>query len=341
MSELFEPMDASEAERFAPLERAYAALLAEEGVTARAGRFEPAELPAALGEEGGRPTLRLNAANPLVRRLAARSDLADEVGRSALRALYNNSVILWTGALPADSARTIHAQFNQVIDLLLELAEKSAPAPGGRRPQPAYSSCAVTLPEGEPRSEEIFAALRAVLESRPYYWQVVRADAPAADSELPPDLDEPPARAALNVTVFAGPKLNQGLINEVSIGQILGLPQLILCDEGHPELPLSFEGVPRQTVRGLGAVLREVVLDGLNDHPEVCPVRAHERYLSASVLACCAGLDEGAGSAISARYPTWPEFLSADAADVARATGVDVALVRAAKSGLRLLAEEE
>jgi hypothetical protein len=232
-----------------------------------------------------------------------------------------------------------------VIELMLRLAEQvareSEPAVAPEH-QSTYLSCSVTLPEGEPRSEEIFAAVCSVLETKPYYWQVVRADSPPADSDLPLDLDEPPAKAALNVTIFTGARLNQGLINEVSISQILGLPQLILCDEEHPALPSSFAELPRQTVRGFGAALCNEVLAGLAEHPEVRQVREHERYLSPSILTwCAAGLDETASAAISARYPTWPEFLKADPAEVARAAGIDIALVETAKSGLRLLAEED
>ena len=382
---LFEPLDASEAARFAPLERAYAAVFADRSVTARASRFEPVALPAVLTEtresrrrrdmdvlagdaampaairdivqdflaEADEPlTLHLNAANPIIRKLAARPSLDDEVSRSALQSLYNNALMLLARTLPADAVQTMFTQFNQVIDLMLGLAEQVAQGPlgaaadagtdaGTAKQQATYLSCSVTLPEGEPRSEEIFAALRSVLEAKPYYWQVLRADSPSADPSLPPDLDAPPAHAALNVAVFAGPRLNQGLVNEVSISQILGLPQLILCDEGHPALPASFADVPQQTVCGLGAVLRKGVQSGLAEHPEVNRVREHERYLSPSVLAWCAGLDEAVGEAVSARYPTWSEFLKADSVEVARAVDIDVALVEAAKSGLRLLAEED
>ncbi|MBR7829975.1 ATP-binding protein [Actinospica sp. MGRD01-02] len=378
---LFEPLDAGEAARFTPLERAYAAMFADRSVTARASRFEPAALPAVLTEtrEGKRRRemdvlaadaampaairdivqdflaeadepliLHLNAANPIIRKLAARPSLDDEVGRSALQSLYNNALMLLARTLPADAVHTMFTQSSQVIDLMLGLAEQVAqgsyaePADAVPAPRQAtYLSCSVTLPEGEPRSEEIFAAVRSVLEAKPYYWQVLRADSPSADPDLPPDLDAPPAHAALNVAVFAGPRLNQGLVNEVSISQILGQPQLILCDEGHPALPASFADVPQQTVHGLGAVLRKGVRSGLAEHPEVNRVRAYERYLSPSVLAWCAGLEESVGEAVSRRYPTWSEFQEADSADVARAVDIDVALVEAAKSGLRLLAEED
>jgi hypothetical protein len=329
--QLFEPLDAPEIKQFGPLVRAFEC----EFVRARASRFEPAELPVVLLES---PTLHLNAANPIIRRLAARPDLEDEVSRAALRSLHGNALILRAGAPSADAAQSTFAEFNRVIGLMLELAEarQADPAPA-RRPQPGYLSCAVTLPEGEPRSEEIFAAVRSVLEDGPYYWQVRRADSPPHGSELPLDLDEPPAGAALHIAVFAGPRLNQWLLNEISIGQILGLPQLILIDEAHPELPPSFADVPRSTVRRSGDVLHGEVLAALAGHPEVGRVRACERYLSPSILARLAGLDEAAGTAVSARYPTWPEFLAADAQDVARLAGIDVASVQAVRAGLRLL----
>ena len=332
-------MDAREAERYATLEQAYATLLGDRTVLARASRFQPPELPAVLTDEP--PILHLNAANPIIRRLAARPRLEDEVSRSALRALYDNARILRARTLPAVAAQTIFTRFNHVIELMLGLAEQVAGKTDSPSAEPAYLSCAVTLPEGEPRSEEIFAAVRAVLETEPYYWQVHRADSPPPDSDLPLDLDAPPARATLHVAVCAGPLLNQGLVDEISIGQILGLPQLILSDEGHPELPLSFADVPRRTVRGLDRVLRKEVFGALAGHPEVSRPRAYERYLSPSVLAsCCADLDEATGAAISARYPTWPEFLTADPREVARLAGTEVAVVEAAKSRLRLLGEE-
>ena len=326
----FEPLGAREAEQYAALEQAYTTAFEGRPVVARVSRFEPVELPAHIAP----PTTHLNAANPIIRRLAARPDLEDEVSRVALRALYNNALILQGGRLRPDMAEAMCAEFNRVIELMLELAEQVGRARPAR-PRPTYLSCAVTLPEGEPRSEEIFAAVRSVLEDGPYYWQVRRADSPPHGSELPLDLDEPPAGAALNVAVFAGPTLNQGVLNEASIGQILGLPQLILIDAGHPLLLAGFVDVPSSTVQSDGAGLREEVLTALAGHPEVSRTRKRERYLSPSILARVAGLDEAAGTAVSARYPTWPEFLAADLEELAQLAGIDVASVEAAKAELR------
>ena len=393
---LFEPLTAAEAERFAHLEAAYAGLFADRRVSARASRFQPVALPAVLTEtkdgqrrremtmlaqdvampsairdivqdflaEAQEPlTLHLNAANPIIRRLAARPSLDDEVSRAALQSLYNNALMLLARTLPVDAVQAMFTQFNQVIDLMLGLAERvgggpvdavAAIAPDDTvlepqdsirstvaEPEPRFLSCAVTLSEQDPRAREILAAVRSALEGRPHYWQVRRADAAAAGTAgLPDDLDAPPARATLHVAVLSG-QLNQGLVNEVAIGQILELPQLVLRDATHPELPPSLDGVAQQTVRGVGAVLRKEVAAALSAHPEVALPREYDRYLSPSVLAWCADLDEAVSSAIARRYPTWPEFLDADPGEVARLAGISEALVEAAKSGLRLLGEED
>jgi molecular chaperone HtpG len=389
---LFEPLTAAEAERFAHLERAYAGLFADRRVSARASRFQPAALPAVLTEtkdgqrrremtmlaqdvampsairdivqdflaEAEEPlTLHLNAANPIIRRLAARPSLDDEVSRAALQSLYNNALMLLARTLPVDAVQAMFTQFNQVIDLMLGLAERvggapSAGAGSGRRdepararetmqstladPAPSFLSCAVALADGDPRAQEIFAAVRSALESKPYYWQVRPADA-SPDSETPVDLDAPPARAALHVAVLSG-QLNQALVNEVAIGQILELPQLVLRDASHPELPASLEAVAQRTVSGVGAVLRREVAGALAAHPEVARDREYDRYLSPAVLAWCADLDEAVSAAIARRYPTWPQFLEADPVEAARLAGISESLVEAAKSGLRLLSEE-
>jgi hypothetical protein len=260
----FKPLGEHEAKQYAALEQAYVTAFEDRQVLARVSRFDPVALPALIAP----PTTYLNAANPIIRRLASRPNLQDEVSRAALRALYNNALILQAGTLPPDSARSIFTQLNRVIELMLELSEEVG-GPRTECPRPAYLSCAVTLPEGEPRSEEIFAAVHSVLQDAPYHWRVRRADSPPHGSDLPLDLDEPPAGATLNVAVLAGPKLNQGLLNEISIGQILGQPLLVLIDEGHPDLPPSLADVPRSTVRGAGAVLCEEVRAALAGHPEV------------------------------------------------------------------------
>lgn len=154
---IFEPLPPEERAWFADLERACAELLPARQFVARVSKFLPEELPAVLTEtrdsrnrremaqvashlavpgylrklvqgfleeEPEQLTLHLNAGNPTIRRLAARHDLADEVSRHALVALYNNALMLLARSLPVDTVQAMVAQQNQVIALLLSLAER-------------------------------------------------------------------------------------------------------------------------------------------------------------------------------------------------------------------------
>jgi molecular chaperone HtpG len=154
---IFEPLPPEERAWFAGLERACADLLPARQFVARVSKFLPEELPAVLTEtrdsrnrremaqvashlavpaylrnlvqgfleeEPEQLTLHLNAGNPTIRKLAARHDLADEVSKHALVALYNNALMLLARSLPVDTVQTMVAQQNQVIALLLSLAER-------------------------------------------------------------------------------------------------------------------------------------------------------------------------------------------------------------------------
>ena len=154
---IFEPLPPEERAWFAGLERACAELLPARQFVARVSKFLPEELPAVLTEtrdsrnrremaqvashlavpaylrnlvqgfleeEPEQLTLHLNAGNPTIRKLAARHDLADEVSKHALVALYNNALMLLARSLPVDTVQTMVAQQNQVIALLLSLAER-------------------------------------------------------------------------------------------------------------------------------------------------------------------------------------------------------------------------
>lgn len=55
-----------------------------------------------------------------------------------------------------------------------EIADLQASGGGGERD--LYVSCFVAMPFQDPRAGEIYDAVKAVLQDRPFYWRVVRAD---------------------------------------------------------------------------------------------------------------------------------------------------------------------
>jgi hypothetical protein len=399
---IFEPLTAEEAARFAELESACGQIFPERRFVARVTRFEPAELPAVLTEtrEGknrremadvagdlGLPqflrdlvqdflaedsdplTLYLNATNSAIQRLASRADLRDEVSRQALISLYNNALMLLSRTLPAKTIQTMFTQYNQVIELMLSLADERAqlertifarqleldglaaeadPAgdrtargtvadgggdAGGAELDP-YVSCFVAA-AGDARAAEIYDAVRAVLEDKPYYWRVLRAEGSQGEPARWPDARELLLRAHLHVAVLTG-DAPPGVLIDVGRMQALGRPLLLLRDAGAAALPAELDG-PAAELRATGDQLRAEVAAAMDREPAVQALRKRDRFLSPEVLTREASVSKQAGGQISRYYPAWRGFLHADSAEVARQAGLSRHLVDAVKETLRSL----
>ncbi|HET7016180.1 MAG TPA: ATP-binding protein [Streptosporangiaceae bacterium] len=155
---IFEPLTGAERAFYAELQAAYSVIFPDQRCTAEVSRFRPADVPAVLTEtrdgrnrremehvvtnlsvpsyvrkllqgfltEQREPlTLHLNADNPIIKKLAARPNLHDEVSRHALISLYNNALMLLARSLRVEDVQAMFVQYNQVIDLMLALAAKS------------------------------------------------------------------------------------------------------------------------------------------------------------------------------------------------------------------------
>ena len=83
----------------------------------------------------------------------------------------------------------ILAEQNQSVEMLFNIADENAmltahvlaqdktPSESGDRVSlTEHVSCFVALPYGEEHAHRLYRALKEVLEKRPYYWQLVRAD---------------------------------------------------------------------------------------------------------------------------------------------------------------------
>ena len=149
---IFEQLTDEQRERFAELQAAYHVVLPDSGITVRACRFKPTDVPAVLtethdsknrrkmaemaanlelpesirdivkgflGTERDPLTLQLNVDNPTIQRLAAQPNLRDEVNRHALISLYNNAALLRAHALRVQDVQIMFSQYNKVIELML------------------------------------------------------------------------------------------------------------------------------------------------------------------------------------------------------------------------------
>ncbi len=132
----------------------------------------------------------INADNPIIQRVI-NLDLRTEIVVISLRAICSNAIFLAAGRLPKNSVEMMFHDFTRVIDFLLnqtteleqtrtwlskaqlaleETEQKESPAE-----LTSHVSCFVAMPFGQ-EYDYIFMALRQLLEDRPYYWQVIRAD---------------------------------------------------------------------------------------------------------------------------------------------------------------------
>jgi molecular chaperone HtpG len=386
---IFEPLADDEAERFASLQAAYSLIFPDLRCVAKVSRFKPAEVPAVLtetrdnksrremqdvaddlalpgfirdlvkgfiAEEREPLTLHLNADNPTIAKLAARPILRDEVSRRALVSLYNNALMLLARALRVDDVQTMFVQYNQVIDLMLSLAEERAGFEatlqarqdeldelraerrgGGDAQLDPYVSCFVAMPFSDPRAREIYEAVRTVLEDTPYHWKVVRADDSVEDPGLWKNLKVKLVRAHCYVAILTG-DVNPNVMIEIGRMEALERPLLLLRDSAAPALPVDLHGRLYEEIRATGDKLVDEVREALARQETLRGLRGRTRYLSEAVLRG-AGLGEQVSREISRRYQTWEEFIETDSDRVARHVGISSAFIDAAKGALTALAD--
>lgn len=306
-----------------------------------------------LDQEHEPLVLHLNADNPAIQKLAARHDLRDEVSRQALVALYNNALLLLARTLPVESVQTMFTQYNQVIEHMLSLAEEQAllsRALNAKQTEldefrtgevdgtdlTTWGSCFVALPFGDPRATEIYAAVREVLEDRPYFWQVVRADDDVEAPGLWPNVKKKLLRAHCYIAVLTA-ELNANVMIEVGRMEALQRPLIMLKDAAAADPPADLRGLLYEPVRAATREhLRAEIAETMErQQPLLRSIRPRDRYLSETVLVRYASLGEQASRQISRLYPSWNGFLAADSAVVANQAGVPAPLVDVVKQTLK------
>ncbi|GAA4440483.1 ATP-binding protein [Phytohabitans houttuyneae] len=306
-----------------------------------------------LAEEREPLALHLNADNPTIRKLAARGNLRDEISRHALVSLYNNALMLLAPALRVQDVQTMFEQYNQVIERMLSLAEEQATyerlsnarqteleelrtARSAADDVDPYVSCFVAMPFSDARAREIYEAVRAVLEDKPYFWRVVRADDSVERPGLWANLKTKMLRAHCFMAILTS-DINPNVMIEIGRMEAIGRPLLLLRDAAAPPLPADLHGLLYEQLRATGTDLPAEVREVLARQESLRALTGRDRYLSEAVLIRDAGLNEQVSREITRRYPTWQGFLDADPQAVAHAVGLPRRLVDAVKETLASL----
>lgn len=380
---IFDPLADDEREQFTELQAAYAFAFPDPRFVARVSRFRPVEVPAILtetrdnksrremedaaknlalpdyirdlvkgflSEEREPLTLHLNADNATIRKLAARSNLRDEVSQQALVSLYNNAAMLLARALRVEDVQAMFVQYNQVIELMLSLAAERADFERTLNARQSeldelrearsgldtgldpYVSCFVAMPFGDPRATRIYDAVRTVLEDKPFYWRVVRADDSVEQTGLWANLKAKLLRAHCYIAILTQ-EVNPNVMIEIGRMEALERPLVLLREINASDLPADLNGLLYAEVDSDLANLDDRVREELSRQEPLQRLNG-DRFLSESVLKRETDLNDRLSREISQKYPTWQAFLSADTGEVARRVGTRPGTIQAAKESL-------
>ena len=178
------------------------------------------------------------------------------------------------------------------------------------------------MPFSDSRANEIYRALRIVLEDNPYYWAVVRADDSVEQPGLWLNLKAKLLRAHCYVAILTG-EINPNVMIEIGRMEALERPLVMLRDSSAPELPADLKGLLYADLSATGEALVGEVREALARQEPFQALRGHgDRFLSETVLRRDAGLNDQLSRTISRRYKTWRAFQQAEAIKVARELGV-------------------
>jgi molecular chaperone HtpG len=381
---IFEPLaeEDPEREKFRELEAAYAMIFPDMRCIAKVSRFKPNEMPAVLTESRDQKTrremeevagnvvlpgfirdlvkgfldekreplsLHLNADNPTIQRLVKRGQLRDPVATDALRALYNNALMLLSRTITPDNVKAMFQQYNGVIDRMLGLADERvrlvgenvalkgelraavAKQAGGQTLQ-RWVTCFVAMPF-KPESQAVFEALREVLEDVPFLWQVTRADTAMHKASLWENVKTHMLRSNCFVADVSDPNLNVYI--EVGRMEALNRPLLLLKREGTPDLPADLRGHLYVGYGGEGEALVKRLREEIGRVKEFVAIQG-EPFLSETVLRKCApDLSAEAVRKLADSFETCEEFLAVDAEGRAKRLGLRPGGVKDAQEALR------
>ncbi len=272
-------------------------------------------------------TLNLNADNPTIRYLKD-MNLRSEVAVNAITAIYNNSLMMAQHLMTPQNAQVMFQQFNQVVRLLIEQSgskdqllleveglrkalkiqeEEAEPVVALTR----YISCFVAFDFNA--RKHVFNTLSDILQSPPYFWDVVRADRDQEHSALLSNILKKMHQAHCFIVELS--EANPNVMMELGIIMTLNRPFLLLWDRTKGNYPewANIAGILRETYDGSASPeeMRKQLEEAVKRQTEFRNLKSEHKFLSPNLLKMDY-VDERATSAILSHYLTVDEFLKAD-----------------------------
>ena len=277
--------------------------------------------------------LYVNADNPIINHLID-MDLRSEVAIISMTAMLSNAIFLVSGHISKKDAQVMFHNFSRVIEMLtmqnadLENArsrlstaqlaiDELRNANTTTQPTP-YVSCFIAMPFNE-EFESIFNALRLVLEDRPYYWQLIRADEKQFEPTISGNVHQHIARAHLYFADITESNFNVGL----ELGWMQAYPSnpiILLRRDDANYFPADIQGAIYISYPTSKTHSQDELVDFLRKElgriDALKNIKGSQHYLSPLLLSQ-SGIDSRLAEAISNWFSSIEEFLSADPKTVA------------------------
>lgn len=302
------------------------------------------------GRVSGGGILYVNAGNTVVQKLVD-LDLADYEVQEVMIVIYNNALMLSTQgarmALAPESAKKIFEGNNRAIGALMtkiyevrelkahQLVEMSSRVDQQQKPQgdavvvappdglapvkqTSHIQCLVALPFDD-AYDVVLEALRDILEDKPYFWQVVRADKQYFANDVPNNLAQWIARAHCYAVDIS--ELNENVMMELGymywaypkrplfLMQREGTTNRIVDLGGRLRAKYPFDESPNQ-IR-IAAALR----DDIKKREDFTKLKGDAHYLSERVLKADF-ITPKLAKALVGRFDTVEQLLESDAAEI-------------------------
>jgi len=293
----------------------------------------------------------LNADNLTIQTLA-KMNLRTEIAANAMVAIYNNALMLAQHLITPRNAETMFMQFNRIIDLLIaqakevdDLRQQMLQIEMANRRQEQveadeltpYISCFVAF--DFQKRDAVFEALRDLLQDRPYFWKVVRADASVEKPDLLPNLSDKMRRAHCFVVELSD--ANPNVMLELGMMLTLNRPVLLLRAkdaDSTGELWANLSGKLYETYDAWDTpeALKEQLAEIVQKYTAFRQLAQKDapKFLS-PVLLREAPIREEAVRAVCHEFETVEDFLQAEAEAVAARTRLNAYMVRALQDYLR------
>ena len=284
--------------------------------------------------------MRINANSAVIQKLAQQGPSVAATSQAALMALINNAKLLSARQLSGELTAQMFAQYSVLIEQFVSLAEASESLERKLSTREAelievrtsdrsmaltpYVQCFVAMSYSQPWAAKVGESLRAVLETAPYYWRVIRADDRTTDAVLWNNIKNQMLSSHCFVALVGDDNLN--VCVEIGRMEAIGRPMLLVKGASR-ELPSDLDGRLYVDLDPTAPDLQKALADEVSKN-DMFRDQLGVPYLSRSALEEC-GVGGAATERIMSMFETWDAYLSAEAEDIAKVTNINPALARA------------